>query len=118
MEKIYIRSIDSYIDIEEFKKHYYQEGHVYKINKHNYQKCIGWNKENPIIESLIVLDNINGGDRQLIFHHEGLNIPSLDFVNDILSGKIIEVDPIKYDEIKNKIFEFSKLISNELETIL
>lgn len=114
MEDIYINSINKRISLEEFKKYTYQIGHVYKINSHNFQKCIGYNKDGgPLIESFIILNNINGGNIQLIFHPEGLPIPSLDFVNDFLKGKITEVDPKKYDELVNKFRntgnEFEKL---------
>lgn len=106
MGTIYINSINKRITFEEFDKLYYQEGHVYKINENHYQKCIKvGNKEDHssfIIESLIIIINAEG-HTQIIINPKEQRIPSLDFVNNVLSGKYTEIDPEVYEKVKSQL---------------
>jgi hypothetical protein len=96
---VYIRSIDKMISLNEFKKHTYKKGHVYKINDGNFQKCVGYKGYTPLVESLCLIINANGGHTQIIHNINQLPMASLDFVNRVLSGEITEVDPDVYDRM-------------------
>ena len=115
METVYIYSIDKKISMEEFLNHTYQPGHAYKINDHYFQKCISKDLETnePKIESITILSNINGGIYQLDYTPNEQPMPSGDFVNCIMSGKIKEVDPEKFDQL---VMTFKEM-SHSLERI-
>ena len=98
-ETVYIRSIDKRISLDEFKKHMYKEGHLYKINDGYFQKCVGYNGYTPLVESLCLIINVDGGHTQIIRNIDELPMPSGDFVNKVLSGEITEVDPDVYDSM-------------------
>ena len=115
---VYIRSIDKRISLNEFKKHTYKEGHVYKINDGNFQKCVGYNGYTPIVESLYLIINANGGHIQIIRDTNALPIPSLDFVNYVLSGKITEIDPDVYDSMIIGITNFGMSVKATLNSEL
>ena len=115
---VYIRSIDKRISLNEFKKHTYKEGHVYKINDGNFQKCVGYNGYTPIVESLYLIINANGGHTQIIRDTNALPIPSLDFVNYVLSGKITEIDPDVYDSMIIGITNFGMSVKATLNSEL
>jgi len=113
---IYIRSINKYISLSEFKKYTYKEGHVYKINDGYFQRCIGYEDYTPIIDYICILDNVNGGHCNISYEPKGLPIPSLDFVNSVLAGEITEIDPTVYENvlfgIKNITPSLKAMINN------
>ena len=126
--EVYIHSIGKKISIEEFKAHCYKPGHVYKINPHYFHKCVGYkNGGHPVIETFLVLTNINNGDYQVIFHpateviEEDYTtcavLPSLAFVNKVFAGEITEVDPEKYDKLVNKFRNISDNFAKEVENL-
>jgi hypothetical protein len=114
IKEVYIHSINKKIPIEEYKKYCYKEGHIYKINPHYFHKCIYVDPKTfqPKVESLTILPNINGGEYQLIYNIEALPIPGLDFVNDIMCGKITEVDPEKFEQLVNTFKQMSHTLEN------
>ena len=98
MNTIYIASINRSISIKEFKSYLPKVGHVYKINNHNFHKCVGYKGYEPIIESLVILNNPNSDGRiQMSLNPDALPIPQLDFVNRILSGEYIEIESSIYE---------------------
>ncbi|MBO6255485.1 MAG: hypothetical protein J6O49_17870 [Bacteroidaceae bacterium] len=115
---VYIRSIDKRISLNEFKKHTYKEGHVYKINDGNFQKCVGYKGYTPLVESLCLIINANGGHTQIIRNPNQLPIPSLDFVNKVLCGEITEVDPDVYDSMIIGIYNFGMSVKATLNSEL
>ena len=115
---VYIRSIDKRISLNEFKKHTYKEGHVYRINDSYFHKCIGYNGYTPIVESLCLIINANGGHTQIIRNTNALPIPSLDFVNYVLSGNITEIDPDVYDSMIIGINNFGLSVKATLNSEL
>ena len=115
---VYIGSINKRIGMNEFKKHTYKEGHVYRINDSYFHKCIGYNWYTPIVESLCLIINANGGHTQIIRNTNALPIPSLDFVNYVLSGKITEIDPDVYDSMIIGITNFGMSVKATLNSEL
>ena len=115
---VYIRSIDKRISLNEFKKHTYKEGHVYKINDGNFQKCVGYNGYTPLVESLCLIINVNGGHTQIIRNINQVPMPSLDFVNRVLGGEITEVDPDVYDSMIIGITNFGMSVKATLNSEL
>jgi hypothetical protein len=102
--------------MKEFKKHTYKEGHVYKINDGYFHKCVGYNGYTPIIDYICILDNVNDGHYNISYQPNGLPIPSLDFVNGVMVGKITEIDPAVYEDvlicIKNITPSLKQMINN------
>jgi len=115
---VYIRSIDKRISLNEFKKHTYKEGHVYKINDGNFQKCVGYKGYTPLVESLHLGININGGYTEIIHNVNQVPMPSLDFVNGVLCGEITEVDPDVYDSMVIGINNFGMSLKATLNSEL
>ena len=113
---VYILSVNKTISMEEFKKHTYKEGHAYKINDNYFQRCIGFKGDTPVIDYIFILDNVNGGHTHITYNPSGLPIPSLDFVNDVMIGKITEIDPAVYENvllsIKNIVPSLKAMINN------
>jgi hypothetical protein len=107
---VYIRSINKRISLNEFKKHMYKEGHVYKINDSYFHKCIGYNGSTPVVESLCLLIDVNEGHTQIIRNVDALPIPSLDFVNKILNDESIEINPNLYDNMVAEINDLGGIV--------
>jgi len=114
MENIYIRSIDKKISLEEFKNYIYKVGHAYRINDRYFQKCTYVHPTTfaPAVESMAILTNINGGTYQLNYNPKDHPLPSLDFVNKVLAGDIVEIDVEKYDQMVNTFKEMSHTLEN------
>lgn len=112
MDKIYIHSVNKYITIDELKGYEQKVGHAYKITNAYFQKCVGYDEYGkPIVESICVLNNVNGGDYQLIINATDVPKPSLDFVNGIMDGSIVEMSTELYDSIAAKIKETAEMLS-------
>lgn len=114
MEKIYIASVGKKISMNIFLSKYYKVGHAYMLNSGYLHKCVGYDScNNPIVEAICILDKVNEGDIQIIYYpgSKSTALPSLDFVNGIMSGKYKEIDCKEYDNILNKINNFSSEIA-------
>jgi len=112
-DDIYICSVDKRISMRDFKSKYYKIGHAYMLNSGYIHKCVGYDGYYPIVEIICILDRVNEGDIQIIYYPPSKShaLPSMDFVNGIMSGKYKEIDSKKYDSILNKIRNFSSEIS-------
>ena len=120
ISEVYIASVNRKISIEEFKNKYYKVGHAYQINSRYFHKCIGYDKGYfPIIETILFLDKVNDGDIKLVYCPGNIShaIPSLDFVNDVMSGKIKEIPVSKYDMLYNKLSKYSSELAEMVEEI-
>ena len=116
-QDIYIASIDKYISMKEFKSHLPKVGHVYRLNPHYLQKCIGYDGNTPIMEGLVVLSNINNGTYQLHLYPKDNTNPSLDFVNAILGGRFVEVDAAQYDSLVTAFKNSSAMLADMCNSI-
>lgn len=97
---IFIRSVGCRITMDCFKERMYKKGHAYKINDSYFHRCIGYKDSGtPVVDSISILDDVNGGNTQIIYTASALPIPSLDFVNDVMCGKITEIDPVAYENL-------------------
>ena len=73
---------------------------AYKINDSYFHRCIGYKDSGtPIVDSISILDDVNGGNTQIIYTASALPMPSLDFVNSVMCGKITEIDPVAYENL-------------------
>ncbi len=97
---IFIHSVGCRISKDRFKELVYKKGHVYKINDSYFHRCTGHKKTGePIVDSITILDNLENGGVQIVYNPVALPTPSLDFVNDVMCGKITEIDPVAYENI-------------------
>ena len=113
MDKIFIYSVNKYITMDEFKGYVQKVGHAYKINNSYFQKCIGYyNYDKPIVESITILNNVNGGDYQLIIDATDVPMPSLDFVNGIMDGSIVEINSEVYDKLSSELKSAASKLKN------
>jgi len=120
INEVYIASINRKISIGEFKNKCYKVGHAYQINPHYFHKCVGYDKGYfPIVETILFLDKVNEGNIQLIFYPGDIShaIPSLDFVNAVMSGKIKEIPVSKYEMLYNKLSKYSSELAEMAEEI-
>ena len=97
---IFINSVGCRISNDRFKELVYKKGHAYKLNDSYFHRCIGYNDSGtPIVDSISIIDDVNGGNTQIIYTASALPIPSLDFVNDVMCGKITEIEPVAYENL-------------------
>ena len=119
IKEVYIASVNRRIPIKEFKNKYYKVGHAYQINPRYFHKCVGYKGCFPIVETILFLDKVNDGDIQLIYDPGDIShaMPSLDFVNDVMSGKIKEIPVSRYDMLYNKLSKYSSELTEMAEEI-
>lgn len=112
MDKIYINSVNKHITMEEFNNYTQKVGKAYKINKNYFQKCIDYDEYGrPIVESITILNNV-GGNYRLTIYANDLPKPSLDFVNDVMDGSIVEIDSNVYDKLASEIKRTASMLED------
>jgi hypothetical protein len=84
-----------------------------------FKKCVGYKGCFPIVETILFLDKVNDGHIQLIYNPGNTShaIPSLDFVNDVMGGKIKEIPVSQYDMLYNKLSKYSSEFAEMAEEI-
>jgi hypothetical protein len=119
IKEFYIASVNRTISIKEFENKYYKVGHAYQINPRYFHKCVGYKGCFPIVETILFLDKVNDGHIQLIYNPGNTShaIPSLDFVNDVMGGKIKEIPVSQYDMLYNKLSKYSSELAEMAEEI-
>lgn len=118
-KEVYIASVNRTISIKEFKDKYYKVGHAYQVNSRLFHKCVGYDGYFPIVETILFLDKVNEGDIQLIYYPGDIShaISSLDFVSDVMRGKIKEIPISRYEMLYNKLSKYSSELAEMAEEI-
>ena len=117
-KKIYIRSVNKYITLEEFNKYSYQKGKVYKINDGHFQRCTGFSSiGRPIVDTIVIIVQPDKSEFQIIksvdkYKQGCYSLPALDFVNFIMSGEIEEINPIVWDLLETTCLNFCDYIKD------
>lgn len=112
---IYINSIGKRITMEEFKSHCYKVGHVYRINKCFYNKCVGFENDRPVLQSFFIsFPEFGRGLTDIHVSKRVTPMPSLDFVNKIMSGEIVEVDACVFDNVVSTFTSMAESFSKVL----